>query len=280
MIHSAIEAIKLRTSVRSYQDREIDPAALASLRGFVLRSLTGPFGSAVRFALVSLDEAGQDEVKRLGTYGVIRGASLFLTAAVADGPRSMEDFGYCMEDAVIHCTRLGLGTCWLGGSFNRAGFTNTIGLKQDEVLPCVTPVGYATDKRGLVDRAMRMMAGSKNRKPWGEIFFDRDFTHPLAEDQPEPFKTILQCVRAAPSASNRQPWRIVRSGDGALHLYLARTKGYGRWFPGVDLQRIDIGIAISHFILAARETCFKGGWTIAMPRIDGIGHEYMASWCV
>jgi hypothetical protein len=275
---SAIEAIKLRTSVRTYQDRAIDPVALASLREFVRQPKTGPFGTTVRFSLISLDQTVKSELKQLGTYGVIRGASWFLAAAVSDSPHAMEDYGCCLEDAIIHCTRLGLGTCWLGGSLNRTGFANTIGLKQDEVLPCVTPVGYPTEKRGLVDSAMRLMAGSKHRKPWGELFFEGGFDHQMREDDGDPTHAILDCVRTAPSASNKQPWRIVRGGGGALHLYLARTKGYGRWFPGVDLQRIDIGIAISHFRLAAQETGLHGAWTQADPGLDVGEREYVISW--
>jgi nitroreductase len=277
MITSAIEAIKLRTSVRSYRDRELEPAALQALRDLCQEPRSGPFGNAVRFSLISLDEAGKAEVKQLGTYGVIKGASWYIAASVAAAPGAMEDFGCCFEDAVIRCTQMGLGTCWLGGSFNRAGFARTIGLREHEVLPCVTPAGYPAEKRSLVDSAMRLMAGSNNRKPWGELFFENDFSHPMAGDPAGPLTTVLRCVRAAPSASNKQPWRVVLR-DGNIHLYLSRTKGYGRWFPGVDLQRIDIGIAMSHLALAARELGLPGGWRQLTPAIDPGGREYIASW--
>jgi nitroreductase len=278
MIQSAIEAIKLRTSVRSYQGRELETQALQALRDLCREPRRGPFGNAVRFALISLNEAEKSELKQLGTYGMIRGASWYLAAAVAVAPGAMEDLGCIMEDAVIRCTQLGLGTCWLGGSFNRAGFAKTIGLKEHEVLPCVTPVGYAADKRGLMDRMVRTMAGSKHRKPWGELFFENDFSHPLAADQDQRQHEVLQCVRIAPSASNKQPWRIVKDQKGTLHLYLARTRGYGRWIPGVDLQRIDIGIAMSHIVLAAQEIGLKGSWQQVRPSIDAGGREYVISW--
>ncbi len=278
MTPSAIEAIKLRTSVRSYQEKELEPSALQALREELKDPRRGPFGTIVRFSLISLDEAGKAELKQLRTYGVIKGAPLFITGAVTAAPRAMEDFGCCMEDAVIRCAQLGLGTCWLGGSFNRAGFARQIALQQDEVLPCVTPVGYPADRRSLLDRMMRAMAGSKHRKPWAEIFFEDDFTTPLSEDQADPLLTVLQCVRIAPSASNKQPWRIVKGSDEALHLYLARTRGYGQWFPGVDLQRIDIGIAMSHLMLAARELGLAGRWQQAQPAIEKGDKEYITSW--
>jgi nitroreductase len=278
MIQSDIKAMLARTSVRSYRDREIDPAALDELRGLVQRPRTGPFGNLVRFALVDQGRAGR-EARRLGTYGVIRGASRYLAAAVAAAaPHAMEDAGYCLEQAVVRCTRLGLGTCWLGGSFDRTGFARAIGLREGEVLPCVTPVGHAADGRALLDRMARALAGSDGRKPWDQLFFEGDASHPMAEDAGDPIHDILRCVRAAPSASNRQPWRIVRDASGALHLFLARTRGYGRWFPGVDLQLIDIGIAMCHLSLAAAESGLDGRWRHDGRTTEMPGLEYIACW--
>jgi len=275
---SDIHAMLTRTSVRSFQPGAIEPATLAELRGIAETARVGPFGNRVRFALLSPDAAERAEVARLGTYGVIRGASLYIAAAVAAAPRAMEDFGCCFEQAVIRCTKLGLGTCWLGGSFDRAGFARRVELQQGGVLPCVTPVGYPAERRHLVGRALRAFAGSDGRKPWGQLFFDGDFSRPMAEDASDPIHDILRCVRAAPSASNRQPWRIMRDESGALHLFLARTTGYGRWFAGVDLQLIDMGIAMCHISLAAAELGQHGSWTVADPGIGVKGLEHIASW--
>jgi len=37
------------------------------------------------------------------------------------GDKNLEDFGYLMEEAILFATGLGLGTCWLGGSFTKSG---------------------------------------------------------------------------------------------------------------------------------------------------------------
>ena len=71
----------------------------------------------------------------------------------------------------------------------------------------------------------------------------------------------IEMVRLAPSASNKQPWRIVKSGTG-LHFFLSRTPGYGGYAKAVDMQRIDMGIAMAHFELGCKETGFEGGWKI------------------
>jgi hypothetical protein len=89
----------------------------------------------------------------------------------------------------------------------------------------------------------------------------------------------------APSATNKQPWRIVRRGDD-WHFYLVRTKGYGKgspWFKLLriaDLQRVDLGIAMCHFELVARESGRDGLWVVEDPglALPAPGIEYTATW--
>jgi hypothetical protein len=91
-------------------------------------------------------------------------------------------------------------------------------------------------------------------------------------------------VRWAPSASNKQPWRVIRSDD-AWHFYLQRTKGYGKGsmifnvLRLADLQRVDMGIAMCHFELAVHEFNLHGRWKIEEPEIRKPENtEYIVSW--
>jgi nitroreductase len=90
-------------------------------------------------------------------------------------------------------------------------------------------------------------------------------------------------VRLGPSASNKQPWRFVRQAS-AWHLYLHRTPGYGKGISSLsataDLQRVDMGIAMSHFALTARESGLEGGWHVDDPGIAPPDEhiEYVATW--
>ena len=54
-------------------------------------------------------------------------------------------------------------------------------------------------------------------------------------------------VRWSPSAVNKQPWRIVHK-DGAYHFYEKKDRGFNSDVTG-DLQKIDVGIALCHFIM-------------------------------
>jgi len=274
---SAIQAIKLRTSQRTYDGRPLEPNARAVLQATLRHPPRTPFGNTVR--VVVLDTVANGEEVHLGTYGVIRGARSFLAGAVRQDVHAEEDFGFVLEWAILRATSLGLGTCWLGGTLRRGEFGVAMRLEPGEFVPAVTPVGYAQTRRGLLDAATRWAAGSKNRKPWSDLFFRGTFGAPLAEADAGAYSTVLEMVRWAPSASNRQPWRIVMDPGGqSFHLFLQRTAGYG--YPGVDLQRLDMGIAMCHFELSARERGLEGGW--AQKDVDvkplPARTSYLASW--
>jgi hypothetical protein len=91
-------------------------------------------------------------------------------------------------------------------------------------------------------------------------------------------------VRLGPSASNKQPWRVVERG-AAWHLYIQRTPGYReRWVMRLlniaDMQRLDAGIAMCHFELTAAELGLEGTWAIEAPDIErpDASTEYIATW--
>jgi nitroreductase len=274
---SITEIIKKRISVRTYLVQHLPPEIKMSLRGFY-SNLRGPFGGTVRFNLIESDLARQGANAKLGTYGVIKGASTYIVAVVEKADKDLEEFGYSLEKLILYATSLGLGTCWLGGTFKKSEFGKAIEQKDHEILPCVTPIGYPSSRRSLVDSAMRFTAGSKNRKEWDELFFSRDFSQCLSESEAGKYVIPLEMLRLAPSASNKQPWRIVKDTN-KIHFYLQHTKGYAK-FLTYDLQRVDMGIAMCHFELTAKENGIDGNWQISEP--GGMrapqDTEYVVSW--
>lgn len=275
---SALDVIRRRKSSRNYLSKEIEADKAARLNELFANLKTGPMGSACRFALADAGAGGIG--KMMGTYGMIRGARQFIVGAVKKGARDLEDFGYQFERIVLLATELELGTCWLGVTFNRSIFADKIKLRPDELMPAVSPVGYASDKNGVIDHAARMMVGSKNRKAWSELFFDGSFKTPLAQSSAGAYGEALEMVRLGPSATNKQPWRIARK-DGAYHLYLQRSKGYAKGGDSIDLQRLDMGIAMQHFERACVALGMSGKWVVAAaPDLGPLPEDtaYIATW--
>jgi hypothetical protein len=72
---------------------------------------------------------------------------------------------------------------------------------------------------------MRAVISADKRKAWNDLFFDADHT-PLTEMLAGAYAVPLEMVRLGPSASNKQPWRIIRDRD-RFDFFLSHTKGYG-----------------------------------------------------
>jgi nitroreductase len=310
---TATELIRERFSSRTYLPTPIGSPVLRPLTDALSASSAGPFGSRTRFVLIVASEHEPDLLKGLGTYGFIKGATGFIAGAVQRGPKDMEDYGYLLEQIVLSATDLGLGTCWLGGTFTKSGFADRLALATIETMPAIVAVGHV-DETATKEQIHRRPLSQ--RLPAGQLFFESSFETPIsgsgpgdgsrddgatgghdgggARDAPDAagsgassvvMSKLLEAVRWAPSASNKQPWRIVRDG-GDWHFYLQRTKGYGKGsllFAALrlaDLQRVDMGIAMCHFELAARELGLGGRWVLDEPqiRLPGPAIEYTATW--
>ena len=274
---SITEIIKKRRSVRTYLAQSLPPEIKDKLREF-FSSLRGPFGRNVRVNLIETELAKIKTKANLGTYGVIKGASSYVVAVVEKSDHDLENYGYSLEKVILYATSLGLGTCWLGGTFKKSEFSKAIEQKDHEILPCISPIGYSNSNKSLVDSAMRFVAGSKNRKKWDELFFSYDFKHHLSESAAGKYLAPLEMLRLAPSASNKQPWRIVKDSDKS-HFFLQHTKGYAKAMT-YDLQRVDMGIAMCHFEMVAKEQGIEGKWQVSDPgNIDKPQDtDYIVSW--
>ena len=277
------EAIMMRRSSRNYLDTPLSQSDKETIEQGITRSAV-PFGNIPRFSLLAAGKGDADSLRGLGTYGFIKNPAAFIAGAVkGDGPMMLEDFGFAMEYLVLHATAMGLGTCWLGGSFTRSSFGARMSLLPGEIIPAVIAIGHRAKKTRVMDSLIRRSAGSDARLPREELFFSEEYGTHLSEEEAGPYEKALQLLRVAPSASNRQPWRVVKRND-SYHFYLARTRGYYSrnrlLFGFADLQRVDMGIAMCHFQTAARDLGLSGGWKREDPRIPSLPvlTEYTATW--
>jgi len=160
------EVIRTRFSCRSYLDVPLEESKREQIQRFIDSLPAGPFGTRPRFLLAAASEQDNSSLRGLGTYGFIRGATAFVIGAARPKGMWLEDFGYQMEYIILYLTSLGLGTCWLGGSFTRSSFAQKISLKDDEHIPAVTALGQIaggdSSRRGLV----RRFARGERRLPW------------------------------------------------------------------------------------------------------------------
>ena len=270
------KTVRLRKSVRTYENRPLEKTDKDKVDACILEILAEdePFPADISIRL--LEAAPGTDTEKLGTYGVIRGAKDFLCVTVKDTESAMEAVGYRFEKLVLYATAMGLGTCWLAGTFNREQFSDALRLETDDIFPIVCPIGYPLQKQTLISSVFRKVGKSDQRKEWSELFFENEFGSPLTTEAAGEYAFPLEMMRLAPSAANRQPWRIVHK-DGVFHFY---REGNPKSKYPYDLQRLDVGIGACHFHLAAGERALAGTFTkLSNTGIDAPSDaKYLFSW--
>lgn len=272
---SVEEAVRKRYSVRNYREQEVEPDKRKNIEIFI-KSLDNPFQKKVNFHF--LDNSDMKNQEKLGTYGVIKGAKQYIGTTIKLEQFSLEALGYEVEAVILYLADLDIGTCWLGGTFNRKGFARAMDIGETEIFPIITPYGYAATKKHIKEIMMRRMIQADHRKEWEQLFYRNDFQTPLTKKDAGDIGFPMEMVRLGPSASNKQPWRILQK-DNAYHFYEYKEPGYSKAFP-YDIQRVDMGIAAAHFDLSVKERGIKGHFNTAFqPEVKLYDHlEYVFSW--
>lgn len=268
------EAIKIRRSIRNYDKKPIEDYLLSKINVFLNLPCRGPFGNKPRFILIEKPEARQKEKVKLGTYGFISNAAYFIGGCIEKYEFSEVDYGYSLERIIIELTRLELGTCWVGGTFKRKDYEILLKTTDSETIPCITPVGYKANKKSLRERLGLTLTDGSKRNPFETLFFENNLETPITYNLEDKYHEALEMVRRAPSAVNKQPWRVIKQ-DNKYHFYIFRDKMVGNT-KNNDLQKVDLGIALAHFKLSLEEQFVTGKWHIDNPNISDM--EYVISW--
>lgn len=262
------KAILKRTSIRNYEIMGLTKNDLKKVTTVLANANTriGPFGHKARFFYT---ENKKDGGGVYGTYGFIKNPPAFVGGVISNTKEALVDFGYLFEEIILHLTELHLGTVWLGGSFNRNEFD--IEVKKNEIIAAISPVGYPQN-RSIRERIIRTFVQANKRKDFEELFFIGKNLTPVTKNHL--YSKYLQAVQMGPSASNKQPWRIILEKD-CFHLFLRRTPGYGNPLK-FDIQAIDIGIALAHLELTLKEDLYSTSIVMDKP-FDIKGLEYIIS---
>ena len=246
-----MELIRTRKSVRTFDGKAVADTDIEKLTDYV-KTVTNPYHIPVEFVLLEAKAHGLSSP-------VIQGENLYIAGKVPETAHCEEAFGYAFEKIVLYAWSLGIGTTWIGGTMNRGKFEQEANLKKGEIMPCVSPLGIPAKKRSVKEIAMRTAIQADKRIKDAELFFENDFSTPLHTDDTM-IQNALEAVRLAPSAVNKQPWRIVKIGN-TYHFYKKQSIG-GRG-AAWDVQKVDIGIALCHFI-----TITGGKLVLSDPLID------------
>ncbi|TDL67402.1 nitroreductase [Rhodococcus qingshengii] len=279
---STLETMKKRQSIRTFDTLNIKDSHLKIIHDYIINedNLVGPFGNKGCIKLIQVTNNVSDKGIKLGTYGFIKNPQAYLVGVTENNKYSLVEFAYTFQKLVILLTDLEIGTCWMGGTFNRNSFEQEIQLGKGEFIPCITPIGYPNQKQRVFDKALRYVVKADNKKPWDKLFYDSTFNVPLDKQKAGLLEVPIEMVRLGPSASNKQPWRLLLTHDRKVcHFYIEHTPNYSSKL-GYDMQLLDLGIAMCQFESACKELDIKGRWSVAKPDLllPNEQTEYIASW--
>lgn len=170
--------------------------------------------------------AFQKLTKSYGLFVNVR--SIILMKGKKEDKNLKEKIGYCGEELVLAITDLGLGTCWVGGTFDKDELT----VDDNEELACVVLVGKVAEV-SLKEKMMRSVTHRKVKKMEERVVSDQ----PL----PQWVQDGMEAVLLAPSAKNTQK-AIFKYENNVLSAQIAED---------YSMDLIDLGIAKKHFEIGA-----------------------------
>lgn len=243
MCINALEMLRRRHSVRDYSCETVPDATVNSLKAELTMINTHEAGL---YFQMRLDDP--DPFKGfLRSYGMFRNARNYVACVVDTSyPDTVERAGYFAERFVIKAVSLGLGTCFVGGTYS-ADKVN-VPLRAGQRILFLILFGIPSPSpRGV----MKAVTGLFKGKPRGaEAFFAG--TQSEYKDAVTRFPNLeagLEGVACAPSWMNGRPVRIgIRMSDGIPCICASVPEGK-------EHNLIDLGIAKYNFAAAA-----EGDW--------------------
>lgn len=236
----AFEVIKKRISCRAFSGEDIEREKIEKLIACIERINEK---AGLHFQIYTGLTKDESVVKLAKT---MFDGKVYWYAALVGGEDelSAEKVGYYGEELVLLATSLGLGTCWVGGTFDKNSVTPDIGL--GEKLWDVIPIGYPAKKTPIKQRLIR--DGLRKKTPAPEKMVEGDTEY---KDLPEWVKAGLQAILDGPSAVNRLPIHLVCEKNNYF-LKIYKENGGFEWN--------DLGIAKYQFWYAANALDVHGEW--------------------
>ncbi len=208
-----LEAIKLRHSVRAYNDELIDDETCNLLKDYINECNAK---SGFNFQLVLNDQNAFDCF--LSHYGKFKGVKNYIALVADKSKTNYESIGYYGEKIVLYAQTLGLNTCWVALTYRK---TDAVTVKTSEKIHAVISVGYGENQ-------------GKPRKSKKLTDVCEEINHP------DWFIKGVEGALLAPTAVNQQKFYFTRNGT-----VVKAKAGLGPY------SKMDLGIIKLHFEICA-----------------------------
>jgi nitroreductase len=227
------EAIEVRSSRRVYTSKAIEARKVEKLKKLIAQ-INQDSGLHLQLYINNGDAFSGLKM----SYGIFKNVSNYIAlVGNAKDQDYIEKLGYYGEKLVLEATMLNLGTCWVGGTYDKK--TCKCEIRDNENLLGIITLGYTPDVRPFKERMVYSIIRRKT-KPISEM---------LISDTEKPIWLMrgMEAVQKAPSAVNMQPVRMNYKA-GELTAAVAGKPGY---------EMMDLGIAKLHFEIGSD---YRGHW--------------------
>jgi hypothetical protein len=209
--------ISKRMSVRDYRPGELDSVELGKIEEG-RKNLAALSGSTALLRVIPVEKAGI-------AFGR---APYCLCSYAKDDDDARLNASFLLQEMSLYLSMLGFGSCWVGMAKPKSGFLEHEGLPFFKLL------------------VFGKAAGTYRRENVSQ--FKRKNLSEITDIQGCP--KVLEAVRLAPSAMNRQGWRLQAEGT-KIRLYMAHNNFLVRKLLD-PLTIADAGIALCHLWTAAK----------------------------
>jgi nitroreductase len=280
----AFDLMRSRRSCRSFQSRNLTAEHRAELM------------EAVQFHSQQSQQLGQQPIRfeyvtaSLKIWPVV-GAHEFL---VAIAPReydrlSIIDIGRSLQRIVLHATRMGLATCWIGPGADQKSIVEHLGgrfePKKDHVI-CVCAIGYQSMYKPLLVRVARII--QHKRLPLSELFFaDPACRLPLKIESAlyNEYGRCYEVCQWSPSSFNGQTTRCVAVTDRIQSEDKLKRFDFCAATTSRYYAPVALGIWCAHWETGCAALNKRGHFAVLFPQDRGYEEisdlpRYDVSWVV
>lgn len=239
-----LSELRLRHSVRAYTSQPLEKSVIDALKAEI--TMINTIEAGMHFQLILDDAAPFEGFKN--SYGLLRNVHNYIACVIEPSyPDTYQRCGYYAQQLVMLAVSLGLGTCYVGGSYNSELVSAQ--LRAGEKIPFIIALGYEDKgKESLFAKVGKTLTHISKKSPTDIINTDVDKSA-LRLTQPRLYEA-LEAVLCAPSSMNRQPVRV--------EYKQGRIMGYVKDSNNSDL--IDLGIALYNF-----QAVYPGVWEWGNP---------------
>ena len=256
----AFDLMRARVSCRSFQSRNLTPEHLAELLE-TARKESAPGNQLgthpIRFEYIAAP---------LTVWPVVGGHEFLVAIAPAKYNRmSVIDIGRSLQKVIIHATRMGLSTCWIGPGADQNSVIHHLGDRydptQDHVI-CVCAVGYASKFRPIALRFMQKAL--RKRLPLETLFTSDPNSSVPMNSNLAPSDSYGRCYEVcqwSPSAYNGQTTRCtVVMEDGKPVRFDFRPITPSKYYAAVA-----VGVWCANWEMGCEALDQKGHLAVAAP---------------